>query len=319
MSAHKPVIALLEPDGFCEEALRILESGAVVAKFSSRVDDLAELMDRCDVLWLRLGYRIQEKDIRTGQRCKCIATPVTGLNHIDLEACRRNHIKVISLKGETHFLNEVRATAEHTFALLLSGIRRIVPAAEHVRLGGFNRDLFEGRELFQKTLGVIGYGRLGKMVAAYARAFGMRVIVHEIDPGHAAREADIINMDLDALLQEADVVSLHVDWRPENQHLVDAGFLANMKKTAWLINTSRGGLIDEQALVTALEKRWIAGAAIDVVEGEPDVDMDSLLMKYYRTHDNLLITPHIGGKTTESVAKTEIFIAQKIMDALHHA
>ncbi len=318
-TGQRPVIWIGEPEEFCKAAVSILEPHAEVIFKKVRENDLTEVFNQCDVFVFRLGLKIQKKDLNQNQRCKMIATPVTGLDHIDLDACRENNIQLISLKGEELFLREVRATAEHTFALLFALIRNIVPAAQHVTQKHFDRNLFRGHELYQKAFGIIGYGRLGKIVANYAKAFGMRVLIHEIDKKKIPENSEFEFLELNELLQHADYVSLHVDSNRDNKHLVDKKFLSQMKQTAYLINTSRGNLIYESDLVDALEDKILSGAALDVVEGEPDVDFENRLFQYHRQNANLLITPHLGGNTVESFEKTECFIAQKIIDQLTHA
>lgn len=314
----RPVVWLGEPKDFSEQAKRLLETQADLVCKKISVDELKDVFKICDAFIFRLGFKIQEKDLHTKQRCKLIATPVTGLDHIDLEACRKYNIQIISLKGETEFLKDIRATAEHTFAILFALIRKIIPASTAIKNEVFNRDAYRGVELYQKTMGIIGYGRLGKIVSSFSKAFGMKVLVHEINPEIISEDPALEFVSLNELLSHSDYISLHVDARIENQEMVNAGFLSNMKKTAILINTSRGSLIDESALVIALENKSIAGAAIDVVNGEPRVNFSNKLFEYHRKHDNLLITPHLGGNTIESMEKTECFIANKVIKQLSH-
>jgi D-3-phosphoglycerate dehydrogenase len=317
-SSKRPVIWIGEPDGFSTRAKSILEAYATVIYKEVNSSQLKEVFQNCDAFIFRLGLKIEEQHLLDNQRCKLIATPVTGIDHIDLEACGNKNILILSLKNETEFLNQVRATAEHTFALILSLIRKLVPATKSIEAGSFDRQSFKGSELYQKTLGIIGYGRLGKIVAKYAGAFDMKIIFHDIKLINPER-IDHIAVSLNDLLSKADIVSLHVDANPSNANMVNEIFLNKMKVSAILINTSRGSVVDEAALVTALENKKIAGAALDVVSGEPEVNFDSSLFEYLKLHDNLLITPHIGGNTTESFEKTECFIAEKIIQQLMHA
>ena len=312
-----PVIWLAEPEGFCAEALALLESKAEIRY--GVPDSVRDCFSKCDAFFFRLGFRIHGGDLSENQRCRIIACPVTGLDHIDVEACKRYGIKIISLKGEREFLSGVRATAEHTFALMLACLRNLIPANDSVRSGNFNRDLFRGHELYHKTLGIIGYGRLGRQVARYALAFDMNIMACDIDPEQTDYSTPVVFSNLDHVLSSSDILSLHVDFHDGNHHLVDRIFLEKMKRGAVLINTSRGGIVDEDALLDALESGHLSAAALDVIEGEPDPDMESRLMNYLRTHDNLIITPHIGGNTFESFEKTELFIVHKLLKALNHA
>jgi D-3-phosphoglycerate dehydrogenase len=243
------------------------------------------------------------------------AAAVTGLDHLDLEACRERGIRVVSLRGETDFLKTVRATAEHTVALLLALLRRIPEAANAVRRGEWQRDLYRGHELHGKTAGIVGVGRLGTLVAGYLRAFGMRVVGHDPRTPFAPTVAEPM-ASLEALLAVADVVSLHVPYSTETRGLLGARQFAALKPGAVLVNTARGGVIDEAALLAALESGHLAGAALDVLDGEPEVSPDHPLIQAARRRSDLLIVPHLGGNTWESLQKTEIFLAHKVVAAL---
>lgn len=244
-------------------------------------------------------------------RCRILATPVTGLDQIDLQACRERGIEVVSLHGEVEFLRGVRATAELTIALTLALLRHLPDASRAAARGIWNRDLFAGRELFGKTAGIVGMGRLGSIVAGYFLAFGMNVLGFDIRndfPSGAARRVDSLRR----LLPLCDVVSLHVSYGPESRGLMGRAEITKMKPGAVLINTSRGGVLDEAALLEALEEGRLGGAALDVVKGEPDVRPSHPLLRYARRHSNLIVVPHIGGRTSESFEKTELFLARKV-------
>lgn len=314
----KPVIWLAESKGFSSAAMQLLQAHGEVVLGLENEPSLGQIFQNCDVFWFRLGQRIEAKDLRPDQRCRWIVTPVTGTDHIDEEACARCGIHLISLKGEREFLSKVRATGEHTLALMFALSRKLFPAINHVREGGFRRELFQGNELYGKTLGIVGFGRLGSMVAQYGLALGMHVVAHDILQEKEDLITGVTFTDLDHLLSLSDFVSLHMDFHKGNLHCVDRSFFSKMKSSAFLINTSRGGLVKDEDLVYALENGIIAGAALDVVEGEPDVDFNSVLMRYFRQSDRIIITPHIGGNTTESFEKTEVFIAQKLIKALRN-
>jgi D-3-phosphoglycerate dehydrogenase len=302
-----------EPVGYSEEARSLLAKlGTLVEKEVSRAELLHELSDY-DVLIVRLRYQIDREVLEAGRRLKAIVTATTGLDHIDVGHAESRGIAVLSLQGEASYLRGIRATAEHTWALLLGLLRRLVPASIAVRSGGWDRDAFRGRELHRKRLGIVGLGRIGSQVAGYGQAFGMHVSA--LDP-FAARWVDGVwrAPTLAKLLARSDVLSLHLPLNPETWGLIKAAELALLPPGALLMNTSRGQLIDEEALVQALDNQHLAGAALDVVVDERDTDqrIRSRLLAYARTHDNLLITPHIAGATYESMAKTEVFMARKL-------
>lgn len=262
-----------------------------------------------EALWVRLRHRVDGEVLAAGTRLRVVVTATTGLNHIDLEEAGRRRVRVLSLCGETDFLREVRATAEHTVGLLLALLRQTPAAVEHVREGGWNRDLFRGREVAGKKIGVVGYGRLGRMVGEYLRAMGATVVA--ADPGVEG------TLPLEELLRAADVVSLHAGLTAETRGFFGRREFGAMKPGAWFLNTARGELVDEAALLEALESGRLAGAALDVLAGEDAGGMGHHpLVRYAREHRNLLITPHLGGCTTESMEKTERFLAEKLVALL---
>ena len=275
---------------------------------------LLSRMANTDVLWVRLRHRIDSEVMDGAPRLRAIATATTGLNHIDLHEARRREIQIISLLGETEFLRNIYATAEHTIALVFGLIRHLPDALEHVKQGEWNRDLFIGSELYGKTAGIVGYGRVGRMVARYLLAFGMRVKVTDPNVGSDSLEHGVELVSMGELLRTADLVTLHVGLTDSTRRFFGKNEFAQMKPTAQFINTSRGELVDEGALLRALRNGRIAGAALDVVTNERSPDMNRRpIVEYARLHDNLLITPHIGGCTTESREKTENFLATRVV------
>jgi D-3-phosphoglycerate dehydrogenase len=268
-----------------------------------------------------LRHAIDQGLLRKARQLKIIATPTTGLNHIDLESAAQQGVLVLSLRGEVEFLRDVRATAEHTIGLMLSLLRNIPSAERHVRGGEWNRDQFKGHELYEKTAGIVGYGRLGRLVAMYLRAFGMKVIASDphldAEARRLAASQGVEFVPLSELLERADIVSLHVNLDPATAGFFGPEQFAQMKAGAWFVNTSRGELIDETALLGALQTGRLSGAALDVLQGEQSgAFTGSELLRFAQQHGNLLITPHIGGCTYESLEKTEIFLAQKVVVAL---
>lgn len=309
--SQKLNILLSEAKDFSETALALASQAGQITQKDIQESELPWAFANFDVFWFRLGFRITEELLRMpGRRVSVIVCPVTGLDHIETEICKELGIEVVSLKGETAFLNEVRATAELTIGLTLALLRKIPQANASVKAGQWNRELFKGSEILGKTVGIIGMGRLGKIVARYFQAFGAAVQGFDIRTFEAndVRQA----ASLKELVGTSDIVSLHVNYYEGTHHLVNETLLACFKKGAILINTSRGRVIDSKALVNALENGWLAGAALDVIENEQQPSRSKLIL-YAKTHDNLLITPHIGGNTLESFAKTEVFAAKKLI------
>ena len=179
----------------------------------------------------------------------------------------------------------------------------------------WDRDLFQGNELSGKTVGIVGVGRLGTMAAQMFRAFNTTVIGYDPRPDYPGGVAERMPS-LRLLLKRADVVSLHVEYREETRGLIDSAALSAMKPGAILINTSRGGLIDEVALLEALRAGRLGGAGLDVVSGEPDPPPDHPVFRYANDQANLIVVPHIGGNTVEAWRNTELFLAGRVVDAL---
>lgn len=313
MQTTKPKILVAESSGFSVEAVTVLRQiGEVVLADLDRHGLLSAVHD-VDVLIVRLRHHIDAEVMAAARQLKIVATPTTGLNHVDLQEAKRRNIHVLSLRGETQFLRDVRATAEHTLSLILALLRQVPAALRHVQDGGWNRDLFKGRELRGKTVGIIGYGRLGRIVARYLQAFDTHILTSDPHIETTAVEADVTLVPLPQLLQEADLVSFHVNLCDETHNFFGRQHFAMMKTDAWFINTSRGELVDEEALLEALETGRLAGAAVDVLCEEQSEGMaDHPLVRYARAHDNLIITPHIGGCTLESMEKTEVFLAETL-------
>ncbi len=313
----RPTILVTESDRFSQTALRLLQE--VGDPILANVDrpSLLRLVVNADVLWVRLRHLINEEVMDAAQRLRVIVTPTTGLNHIAVERADARKIAVLSLRGEREFLRDVRATAEHTIGLALALMRQIPAAAGHTISGGWDRDIFRGCELHNKTVGVVGYGRLGRIVARYFRAFDARVLVS--DPGIASEEvpAGIAAVPLIELLHEADIVTVHVSLSEATRHMFGPEQFRRMKRGAWFINTARGELVDEEALLSALESKYLAGAGLDVLTGETaGFTSEHPLLRFAREHPNLIITPHIGGCTHESMEKTEVFLAGKLHEHL---
>jgi D-3-phosphoglycerate dehydrogenase len=310
-------ILIAESPGFPAEACNLLEQSAEVVLADLDRAGLMQALGDADVLWVRLRNRIDAAVLDAAPRLQVVATPTTGLTHIDVEEAGRRGIKVVSLRGETEFLSAVRATAEHTVALILALLRRLPESAAHVRNGGWNRDLFQGGELYGKTVGVVGYGRLGRIVARYLLAFECKVLAADPFVAVANTEPGVTLVPLDALLRASDIVTVHVNLNEETRQMFGRGEFRAVKRGALFINTARGELVNEAALVAALDSGRLGGAALDVLAGETSAGMaNHPLVAFARTHSNVLITPHIGGCTAESMQKTETFLARKLHEEL---
>lgn len=308
----KPILVNLEPVGYSKVARKLIEAHFEYHELlqSKAVD---EQVANATVIISRLGYKIDRELIGCPHQLKFILTATTGTNHIDLQFVESLGAKVLSLKGETDFLNKVTPTAEHTWGLLLALCRNYQSAFSDVESFNWNRDAFLGKQLFGKTIGVVGLGRLGKLVARYAEAFGMRVIYNDI----VEQDVSYERVELLELMSQSDVITIHVPLDKSTTKFINTNCFKTVKKGAILINTARGEVIDEQALLCALQSGGLNGAAIDVVANESTwsgkVPLDNEIINYARSHSNLIVTPHIGGACPDAMRMTEEFIAKKLV------
>ena len=255
-----------------------------------------QLADACRDIdgLIACSVRVTQEILDHSPRLRVVANVGVGYDNIDVAACTRRRIVVTNTPG---VLTE--ATADLTFALLVAAARRIVECDRYVREGRWQSSQWQllwGCDLASKTLGILGLGRIGQAVARRARGFSMRILYHSVDRPTAAEERALGAqfVDRDTLLREADFLSLHVPLTPETRHLIGRTELALMKPTAFLINAARGPVVDEAALVAALQSKQIAGAALDVFEREPQVHPALLAMP------NVVLAPHVGSATAET-------------------
>lgn len=255
------------------------------------VEELKERLERADIAIVG-RCQIPAEVFKGLKRLRLMALWRTGYDDVDIEAASRQGIAVANAPG---YSNE--AVAEHVFALLLSYLRRVPEADFWMHEGRFECDTLRGHELKGKTIGVVGTGRIGARVVEISGCFGMEVIAYDLKPsGELANIYGFTYVDLDELYKKSDFISLHLPLAKETACMVDMNAFRKMKRTAVLINTARGGLVDEHALVAALSTHMIAGACLDVFTQEP-VPRDSPLLKL----DNVVMTPHTAYNTWEAV------------------
>ena len=263
-----------------------------------------------------LEVRLEKDLIERCPRLRVVATPSTGWDHLDTASLKEKGIHLISLREETEFLSSVTCTAEMAWALLLAVVRKLPWSFEAARQGDWARDRFRGHQLSGMTLGILGYGRLGRITADYGKAFRMRVMACDRRSTEAAPGIELV--DFDTLIRNSDVLSIHIHLTPENTGLIDREAIARMKPGAVILNTSRGAIIDESALLGALESGHLGGAGLDVIHGEWSEDLTQHpLIRYARSHENLVISPHTGGVTFEAQEMTLKFLAGRLADYLH--
>ncbi len=279
-------------------------------KLVDRRDDLLAGLAAADALIVRNRTQVDAALLARAPQLRVVGRLGVGLDNIDVAACAARAIEVIPATGANAL-----SVAEYVVCTVMLLLRGAYHASAEVAAGKWPRGaLGEGRETAGKTLGIVGFGGIGQLVAKLAQGLGMKVLA--TDPALAAaapvwRESGVAYRGLDDLLAESDAVTLHVPLMPETRHLVSAGRMARMKRGAVLINTARGGVIDEAALAAALTSSHLAGAALDVFETEP-LPAGSPLAGA----PNLVLTPHIAGVTRESNARVSTLIAAKVAQAL---
>ena len=277
---------------------------------------LPEEIEKYDITIIGLANKFDKGVLEKATNLKIIATPATGLDHIDLETAKEMGIEVLSLRGETEFLNSITGTAELAFGLMLALLRYIPSSFSDVKGGRWDREKWRGRNLSGMTFGVVGAGRLGRWMIRYGNIFGMKVLFCDPNVNEKDLDTPAKKVSFDTLLNESDVISIHVHLLAETENMFTKETFKKMKKTAVLVNTARGKIVNEENLLEALEEKIIAGYATDVLSDELDFKnnafSDHPLVEYSKTNTNCIIVPHIGGMTHESREATDVFIAKKI-------
>lgn len=268
-----------------------------------------------NILLVGLGLNIDRDIIDAAKNLKIIATATTGLDHIDIEYAGKKGIKILSLRGERKFLDTITGTSELSFALALNLFRNILPAVDSAKNYCWT-EKFRGHNLYGKTLGIVGLGRLGSLMAKYGKAFGMKVIAFDpyLEKSIFQKEG-VRKASFKELLKSSDLISIHVHLSNETENMFNEKVFKLMKNSVCIINTARGKIVDESDLLKCLKNGKIKGYAADVLAGELEFNhkfSGNKLIEYSKKHSNVIITPHVGGVTYESREMTDIFIAKKI-------
>lgn len=299
---------VLVSDPIDQAGIDILSQVAQVdVKTNLSVDELVQIIPVYDALMIRSGTRVTQAVVEAGTNLKIIGRAGVGVDNVDVPAATRKGIVVVnSPEGNTI------AAAEHTLAMMMAMSRYIPDANQSIKDGKWDRKSYTGNEVYKKTLGIVGLGKIGAHVATVAQAMGMKLLAY--DPFVSLERAEQLGcrlVELDLLFQEADYITLHLPKTPETTNLINAEAIAKMKPTVRLINCARGGIIDETALLEALKAGNIAGAALDVFSNEPLGD--SPLCQLGK---ELVLTPHLGASTEEAQVNVAIDVAEQIRDVL---
>lgn len=305
-------IGVLEADGFSPEARARLASIGTVSTFDAQ-QDLREFLKPLDALFVRLAYRIDSEFLSMAPGLRWLCSPTTGHNHVDEAVLSSRGVRLLSLRGERAFLDTIRATPEHTFGLILALLRRYAKAFSDTAAGKWDRDACRGEELFGNQVGIIGLGRVGYRLASYCSAFGASVCW--CDPAEVSSQPEWRRLpDIRSVIESSRIVVLCASHQHGQQPILGASEIETLKGRH-LVNTARGELIDEAALLSAIRGNHLAGVAVDVVEnenGEHRLEAWRALMPAH----NVIMTPHIGGATYGAMARTEIFVADKLLKSV---
>ena len=287
----------------------ILEKNGLKVTYEPEItpEQIAEKIGSFQVVVVRSRTKMTRELIAKADKCKIIARVGIGLDNIDQDAAKEKNIRVINaVEGA------ITAVAELVIGLMISMAREIPRADREIRNGNWIKKELMGSELKGKYLGIVGLGNIGKRLGRLARALNMNIIGYDVVPidDEFSKEVGLMKADLDTLLSSADYVSFHVPLLDSTRHMINAEKLKMMKNTARIINTSRGGVIDEEALYNSLKDGSLAGAALDVFEVEPATENKLI------TLPNFIATPHIGAQTKEAQLLAANIIAEKIIQIL---
>jgi len=287
----------------------ILEKNGLKVTYEPEItpEQIAEKIGTFEVVVVRSRTKMTQELIEKADKCQIIARVGVGLDNIDQEAAKEKNIKVINaVEGA------ITAVAELVIGLMLSMAREIPRADREIRNGNWIKKELMGSELKGKYLGIVGLGNIGKRLGRLARALNMNIIGYDVTPidDEFSKEVGLMKADLDTLLSSADYVSFHVPLLDSTRHMINAEKLKMMKNTARIINTARGGVIDEEALYNSLKEGSLAGAALDVFEVEPATGNKLISLP------NFIATPHMGAQTKEAQLLAANIIAEKIIQIL---
>lgn len=306
-------IGLLEPREFSANAIKELQMIGNISVYDEN-NNLELFLESKDIIFVRLKRFIGTEILNMTPRLKYICTPTTGLNHIDIEEAEARNIQIVSLKGETEFLQTIRATPEHIFGMVLSLLRNYKQCFLSLDNSDWDREKYRGCEIFNNSIGIIGLGRVGMLLAQYYYAFGAKVYFYDINPEVSSKYAVKVNS-IEELIDETNIVLLCASYSPEYNRFFSRSYIDALKDK-YFVNASRGENIDESYLIQKIEENWFKGIALDVIADETlDMNHKDKLLDLVKGR-NLILTPHIAGATYQSMWKTEEFIVSKLQGML---
>lgn len=275
-----------------------------------------------EIVFCRIGLAVSAMFFKVSTKTKILATPTTGLDHIDLDAASKAGVRVLSLRGEREFLSNITSTAEHAWGLLLACNRRLPQLVARTRSGSWMRDDLLMHQISFNTLGIIGLGRIGRMLSDYAHAFRMIVLAYDPYLKKDQFPDDVERVTLEHLLAESDHVVLASTYSPGDKVILGREQVMRMKPGATFVNVARGELADEAALVEAIDLGILRAVGVDVLPGDSCwtgiEEVTSPLIEKSVQSDRVLVTPHVGGYAREAVNETRRFIVQRVAQVIRN-
>ena len=260
---------------------------------------------------------LSQELLQKAKKLETICTASTGTNHIDLSYAYKKKIKILSLRDKKKIINKISSTAEHALALIMSKIRNIYEATISVKKENWDYRPFIGRQMNNLNVGIIGYGRLGKMMAKFLLPLAGKIFIYEKNFKIKNLKKKISKISLKKLISNSDIISLHIHADEKNLNFINSNILNLMKKNVLIVNTSRGEIINETDLVNFLKKNKDATYSTDVLKGEILNKFESKIFKYSKVSNQVLITPHIGGMTSDAQELAYIGVAKKLISNLN--
>ena len=299
------MILVNEPKDFPDASIKSLQSLGSVYFAGDNFNK-----NKIKIIFIRLAFYIDSDFLDKYPSLQYVVSPTTGLTHVDIYELKEREIKLISLKGHNEFLNNIHATAEHTLALTLALLRNIPSAVKSVKDGIWDRYPYRGLELYGSSVFLIGYGRVGRQASDLFEAFGASVSAFDTNDSVIPVNKKVT---LEYGLKNAQIISIHIPYSEKNIGFLSKDLLSMVRTDAILINTSRGEILDQSALINHLLEGKLARAGLDVLYDEPMPLSDSFKNAISKLGDKLIVTPHIAGFTLESLEKVENYVSQLLI------
>ncbi len=305
-------IGIVESYNFSKEALILLNKIGTVYFFDEYKSSLVNFISDKEIIFIRLKYYLSKDIIKKSVNLKYICSPTTGLNHIDKNYCLKKNISIISLRNESDFLKDIRATSEHTLGLIIALIRNYPKIID-----GYNKDLdrnnFLGDELYKNKIGIIGFGRIGVLLSKYLNSFDAKVFYYDKIPTISTKNNAIKTDSIKDLINKCEIICLCANF--EDEIIIDKEHI-DLMKNKFFVNTSRGELVDENYLLKKIIDNHFKGVAIDVIHSESKNENNLDKFLNISLNHNFIFTPHVGGATLTSINRTEIFITNKLINII---